>query len=57
MKTIQQFRSEAKQLGFNRVRQFVNISNFMNFCYRGKLTQENSITYIKPDGSGCYLAY
>lgn len=57
MKTAQQFKSEAKQLGFNKVRQFANIANFMNFCYRGKITPENSITYIKPDGSGCYLAY
>ena len=57
MKTAQQFRREAKRLGFNKVRQFENIANFMNFCYRGKLTSENSITYIKPDGTGCYLAY
>ena len=57
MKTAQQFKSEAKRLGFNRVRQFSNIANFMDFCYRSKITSENSITYIKPDGSGCYLAY
>lgn len=55
--TLEEFTKEANRNGFCRVNEFDNIFAFMNFCYRSKITPENSITYVKEDGSGCYLGY
>lgn len=55
--TKEQFAKEAGRCGFNTIAEFDNPFKFMDYCYRNHLTQDNSMTYIKEDGSGCFIAY
>lgn len=55
--TIKEFHKQAKTNGYHNVKQFDNPFTFMNFCYKQRLTDKNSICYIKPNGQGCYLTY
>lgn len=36
---------------------FDNVFSFMDYCYYNQLTTDNSMTYVKEDGSGCIIAF
>lgn len=55
--TLGEFIKDARQKGFRRFAEFDNIFIFMDYCYQRNITTENSISYVKEDGSGCYLGY
>lgn len=55
--TKEQFSKEAHRCGFSAVAEFNNMFTFMDYCYRKRLTADNSMTYIKEDGSGCFIAF
>ena len=55
--TKDQFLREARNRGFKTWKEFVNGFSFMDFCYKKHLTDENSICWINPTGSGCIIAY
>ena len=55
--TKEQFLQEARKRGFKTWKEFVNGFSFMDFCYKKHLTDENSICWINPEGSGCIIAY
>lgn len=55
--TKEQFLQDAKNRGFKTRKEFVNVFTFMDFCYKKHLTDENSICWINPTGSGCIIAY
>ena len=55
--TKEQFLQDAKNRGFKTLKAFANVFSFMDFCYKKHLTDDNSICWINPDGSGCIIAY
>ena len=55
--TKEQFLQEAHTRGFNTRKEFVNVFTFMDFARKKRLTDENSICWINPTGSGCIIAY
>ena len=55
--TKEQFLQESRNRGFKTRREFVNVFTFMDFARKKHLTDENSICWINPEGSGCIIAY
>ena len=55
--TKDQFLQEAHKRGFKTRKELVNVFSFMDFCRKKHLTDENSICWINPNGSGCIIAY
>lgn len=55
--TLEEFTKEARRNGCYIVKEFDNIFTFMDYCHNRRITPENSISYVKEDGSGCYLGY
>ena len=55
--TKEQFLKDARNRGYKTLEEFDNVFEFMDFCYYEQLTEENSICWINPDGSGCIIAY
>ena len=52
-----QFFEDARRHGFNYFVEFDNVFSFMDYCYYNQLTTDNSMTYVKEDGSGCIIAF
>ena len=58
--TEKQFFEDARKRGFNTIAEFDNVFTFMDYCYRNRLTDANSMCWVKEDGSGlhyCIIAY
>lgn len=55
--TEKQFFEDARKRGFKTFDEFDNIFVFVDYCYYNQLTPDNSMTYVKEDGSGCIIAY
>ena len=55
--TKEQFLEDARKSGFNCFLEFNNVFFFMDYCYRNRITDANSMCWVKEDGSGCIIAY